>query len=63
MKALNLYGKSWKKVEEYIGTRTASQARSHAQKYFGKYFELVTRGDVYNSCSPAVQYMNSAKIY
>ena len=63
MKALNLYGKNWKEVERFIGTRSASQARSHAQKYFGRYFELVTRGDVYSTCSPAVQYMSSSKIY
>ena len=32
--ALKLYGKDWKKVEDYIGTRTGAQIRSHAQKYF-----------------------------
>lgn len=28
------FGKNWKKVEEYIGTRTGAQIRSHAQKFF-----------------------------
>lgn len=32
--ALKLHGKDWKKVEDYIGTRTGAQIRSHAQKYF-----------------------------
>lgn len=32
--ALRLHGKDWKKVEDYIGTRTGAQIRSHAQKYF-----------------------------
>lgn len=31
---LKTYGNLWLKVSEYIGTRTASQTRSHAQKYF-----------------------------
>ena len=33
---LELYGKNWKKIEELIGTRTGSQIRSHAQKFFLK---------------------------
>ena len=28
-------GKNWKKVEDYVATRTSTQARSHAQKFFG----------------------------
>ena len=39
LEALDMFGKNWKKVEDYIGTRTSVQARSHAQKYFGKYFD------------------------
>ena len=63
MKALNNYGRNWKEVERFIGTRSASQARSHAQKYFGRYFELVTRGDIYTTSSPAMQFMSSNKAY
>lgn len=33
---LELYGRNWKKIEEIIGSRTCSQIRSHAQKYFLK---------------------------
>lgn len=33
---LQLYGRNWKKIEEMIGSRTGSQIRSHAQKYFLK---------------------------
>ena len=29
-----MFGKDWKKVEDFIGTRTGAQIRSHAQKYF-----------------------------
>ena len=36
IKAIILYGNEWKKVEEYVGTRSSTQARSHAQKFFEK---------------------------
>jgi len=32
--AIRLYGKNWIKVEAYVGSRSRSQIRSHAQKYF-----------------------------
>lgn len=34
--ALKKFGKHWKKVEAYVGTRSSTQVRSHAQKYFLK---------------------------
>ena len=36
IEALELYGKNWKKVQLHVGTRSTTQARSHAQKYFAK---------------------------
>ena len=30
------YGKNWKNVQNYVGSRTSAQARSHAQKFFLK---------------------------
>lgn len=47
LQALDMFGKNWKRVEEYIGTRTSIQARSHAQKYFGKYFDRFNYGEIY----------------
>jgi hypothetical protein len=35
--AIKLYGKQWNKVASYIGTRTNTQVRSHAQKHFLKF--------------------------
>lgn len=32
--ALKKFGRHWKKVEAYVGTRSGTQVRSHAQKYF-----------------------------
>lgn len=36
LEALNLFGREWKKVADYIQTRSSAQIRSHAQKYFAK---------------------------
>jgi hypothetical protein len=33
---LRIYGREWKKMAEKIKTRSSSQIRSHAQKYFAK---------------------------
>lgn len=42
LKGLQLYGRSWKKVKKYVGTRSATQVRSHAQKYFTKFQNSLT---------------------
>lgn len=36
IEALQLYGKEWKRVQQHVGTRSSTQARSHAQKFFVK---------------------------
>jgi len=36
VEALQMFGKSWKKVEEHVGTRSGAQIRSHAQKFFNR---------------------------
>lgn len=34
MKALQKYGKNWALVQNFVGTRSLAQVRSHAQKLF-----------------------------
>ena len=36
IEAIIRFGNNWKQVQEYIDTRTSTQARSHAQKFFEK---------------------------
>ena len=36
LEALKNFGKEWQKVQQHVATRTSTQARSHAQKFFGK---------------------------
>lgn len=33
---LRVYGRNWKKIEQLVQTRSGSQIRSHAQKFFVK---------------------------
>ncbi|KAJ6801112.1 protein LHY-like isoform X1 [Iris pallida] len=45
IEALKLYGRAWGRIEEHIGTKTAVQIRSHAQKFFTKLEkEALTKG-------------------
>ena len=41
--AIMQYGKDWKKVQQYVATRSSSQVRSHAQKFFKK-LQKTTQG-------------------
>ncbi|XP_059301523.1 protein LATE ELONGATED HYPOCOTYL [Lycium ferocissimum] len=45
LEALKLYGRAWQRIEEHVGTKTAVQIRSHAQKFFTKLEkEALTKG-------------------
>ncbi len=36
LEGLRLFGKDWRRIEEFIGSRSCAQIRSHAQKYFNR---------------------------
>ena len=62
IEAIIKYGNEWKKIQNYIGTRTSSQARSHAQKFFIKFkkkniFDLNI--DISKSTSAGTNYVKS----
>ncbi|KAK3134627.1 hypothetical protein QOZ80_6AG0551490 [Eleusine coracana subsp. coracana] len=46
LEALKLYGRSWRQIQEHIGTKTAVQIRSHAQKFFSKVVREPKAGNV-----------------
>lgn len=48
-----MFGKNWKKIETVVRSRTGSQIRSHAQKFFNKLerkFEGATESDHQRDC-------------
>lgn len=49
LEALKLHGRAWRKIEEHVGTKTAVQIRSHAQKFFSKVARESNNGDGSNS--------------
>ena len=36
IKAISIFGNDWKEIKNYVGSRSANQVRSHAQKFFLK---------------------------
>ncbi|XP_074568006.1 protein CCA1-like isoform X2 [Curcuma longa] len=68
LEALKLYGRSWQRIEEHIGTKTAVQIRSHAQKFFTKKLqskdasEGADRSEVLNVFQDSLSTSSTSKI-
>ena len=67
MIAIELYGKDWKQVQNYVGTRTSTQARSHAQKvlrpeYYADLYSPSTHASLSAHTSPKKLSAKSAQL-
>lgn len=58
LEALKLHGRAWRRIEEHIGTKTAVQIRSHAQKFFSK----LVRGSSGRGVSLSIEKVNDIEI-
>ena len=56
IEAIIKYGNNWKEVQRHIGTRSSSQARSHAQKFFIKLKQDQSKSKI----SKVIDYSNSS---
>lgn len=56
LEAIIKYGNDWKEVQKHIGTRSSSQARSHAQKFFIKLKQDQSKSKISNM----IDYSNSS---
>eukprot|EP00347_Sterkiella_histriomuscorum_P005049 403358096 len=54
VQAIRLYGKDWRKVEDFVKTRSGAQIRSHAQKYFIRIQKKLKSGE-------ALAYLNQTE--
>ncbi|KAL5650231.1 hypothetical protein ACJX0J_041040, partial [Zea mays] len=45
LEALRQHGRAWRRIQEHVGSKTAVQIRSHAQKFFSKVIRESSGGD------------------
>lgn len=66
LEALDKFGKNWKRIQDWVGTRSTTQVRSHAQKYFSKLSKGANNSTEYISAnllvSPKEIYENTTKL-
>ncbi|KAL6633764.1 hypothetical protein ACP70R_026435 [Stipagrostis hirtigluma subsp. patula] len=55
LEALQLHGRAWRRIQEHIGTKTAVQIRSHAQKFFSKVVRESSGSSSGPGTAPAIQ--------
>ncbi|XP_062217526.1 protein REVEILLE 1-like [Phragmites australis] len=55
LEALQLHGRAWRRIQGHIGTKTAVQIRSHAQKFFTKVVRESSGSNSTVGAAPAIQ--------
>lgn len=56
---LNLYQRNWKEIANYIKTRSSTQVRSHAQKFFIK---QAVKNPVVRNCQKRSNEINEVRV-
>ena len=61
IEAIKKFGKDWKSVEQYIETRSGSQIRSHAQKFFNRIIKKyeIDKTEVINFIQNSYDFFNT----
>lgn len=61
LEALKLYGRNWKMVQMFVKTRTTTQTRSHAQKYFAKASKASSGAETFQPATAANSPLSKAE--
>ncbi|KAL6652165.1 hypothetical protein ACP70R_011090 [Stipagrostis hirtigluma subsp. patula] len=55
LESLQLHGRAWRRIQEHIGSKTAVQIRSHAQKFFTKVIRESTGDGNSTAAAPQIR--------
>lgn len=62
IEAILKYGNEWRKVQKHVGTRSSTQARSHAQKFFAKVKRSGNEGEIDKELLKNLEELNESSL-